>query len=52
MDAQVGEVVHKVDVKVDEAEAEAHVDVDPDVHVGCDLPMSIYSQYFSSPFFK
>ena len=30
---QVGEVVHEVDVEVD--------DVDPDVHVGCDLPMSI-----------
>ena len=62
-EAPVGEVVHKVDVKVDdvevdevevdevEDEAEAHVDeVDPDVHVRCDLPMSIYSKYFPSLF--
>ncbi len=36
VEAQVCEVVHEVDVEVDE--------VDPDVHVGCDLPMSIYLQ--------
>jgi hypothetical protein len=34
-------------VKVDEDEADVDV-VDPDVHVGCDMPMSIYSQYSSS----
>jgi hypothetical protein len=40
-----------VDVKVDVGEDEVDVDVvvvDPDVHVGCDMPMSIYLQYFSS----
>jgi hypothetical protein len=38
-----------MDVKVDEAEDEFDVDVvDPDVHVCCDMPMSIYSQYSSS----
>ncbi len=43
VDAQVGEVVHKVDVE-DEAEALAD-EVDPDVHVdGYDLHMSIYLQ--------
>jgi hypothetical protein len=37
------------DVKVDEDEADVDVVVvDPDVHVGCDMPMSIYSQYSSS----
>ncbi len=40
-----------MDVKVDKAEDEVDVVVaDPDVHVGCDMPMSIYSQYFSSLF--
>ena len=34
-----------MDVRVDEAEDEVDVDVvDPDVHVGCDMPMSIYLQ--------
>ncbi len=36
VEAKVGEVVHEVDVEDDE--------VDPDVHVSCDLPMSIYLQ--------
>jgi hypothetical protein len=38
-----------MDVKVDEDEADVDVDavvVDPDVDVGCDMPMSIYSQFF------
>jgi hypothetical protein len=37
----------QMDVKVDEAEDEVDVDVvviDPDIHVGCDMPMSIYLQ--------
>ena len=41
----------QMDVKVDEAEDEVDVDVvvvNPDVHVCCDMPMSIYSQYSSS----
>jgi hypothetical protein len=41
-------------VKVDEAEDEVDVDVvvvDPDVHVCCDMPMSIYSQYNFHHFF-
>jgi len=39
----------QMDVKVDEDEADVNVVVvDPDVHVGCDMPMSIYSQYNSS----
>ncbi len=47
VEAPVGEVVHEVDVE-DEAEAQVDV-VNHDVHVDCyDLPMSIYSQYFSS----
>ncbi len=34
-----------MDVAADEAEDEVDVDVvDPDVHVGCDMPMSIYLQ--------
>ncbi len=39
----------EVDEAEDEAEDEVDVDVvvaDPDVHVGCDMPMSIYLQYF------
>ena len=51
VEAKLLEVVHQVNVEVDEAEAEVDVDVvvaDPDVHVGCDMPMSIYLQYFSS----
>ena len=53
VEAKLLEVVHQVNVEVDEAEAEDEVDVDvvvadPDVHVGCDMPMSIYLQYFSS----
>ncbi len=39
----------QMDVMVDEDEADVNVVVvDPDVHVGCDMPMSIYSQYNSS----
>jgi len=39
----------QMDVKVDEDEADVDiVVVDPDVHVGCDMPMSIYSQFFIS----
>ena len=37
----------QMDVKVDEAKDEVDVHVivvDPDVHVGCDMPMSIYLQ--------
>jgi hypothetical protein len=37
----------QMDVKVDEAEDEVDVDVvvvNLDVHVGCDMPMSIYLQ--------
>jgi hypothetical protein len=37
----------QMNVKVDEAEDEVDVDaviVDPDVHVCCDMPMSIYLQ--------
>ncbi len=51
VEAKLLEVVHQVNVEVDEAEDEVDVDVvvaDPDVHVGCDMPMSIYLQYFSS----
>ncbi len=39
----------QMDVKVDEAEDKVDVDVVvvyPDVHVCCDMPMSIYSQFF------
>ncbi len=44
-EAPDGVDVQVCDVEVGEAEAEAHVDVvDPNVHVGCDLPMSIYLQ--------
>ncbi len=40
-----------MDVEVDEAEDEDEVDVVvPNPHVGSDMPMSIYSQYFSSLF--
>ncbi len=55
VEAPVGEVVHEVDVKADEGEDEVDVDVvvvDPDVHVGCDMPMSIYSQHFFITFCK
>jgi hypothetical protein len=41
----------QMDVKVDEAEDEVDVDVvvvDPDIHVGCDMPMSIYLQPINS----
>ncbi len=42
-------------VEVDEDEDEDDVDVvvvDPDVHVCCDMPMSIYSQHFFYHFCK
>ncbi len=47
VEAPVGKGDHQVDV---DDEVDDEVDVDPDVHVGCDMPMSIYSQYFSSHF--
>jgi hypothetical protein len=55
VDVKLREVVHKVDVEADEADNEVDVDVvvaNPDVHVGCDMPMSIYLQptHFSSLF--
>jgi hypothetical protein len=40
VDAKLREVVHQVDVEVD-----------PDVHVGYDMPMSIYSPYNFYHFF-
>jgi hypothetical protein len=37
----------QMDVKVDEDEADVDVVVvNPDAHVDCDMPMSIYSQFF------
>jgi hypothetical protein len=54
VDAKLREVVHKVNVEADEAEDEVDVVVaNPDVHVGCDMPMSIYLQpthFYSSLF--
>jgi hypothetical protein len=34
-----------VDAKLREVVRQVDVEVDPDVHVGYDMPMSIYSQY-------
>ncbi len=45
VEAKLLEVVYQVNVEVDKAEDEVDVVVvDPDVHVGCDMPMSIYLQ--------